>query len=102
MAPDVRISAKPHSSDGRELRPTAMRQYAHGPHCGKRPRLTAIYLCRTSKRSRLDQTRTLTTAKTEVRTVTQEKIFSAPPGKIRVEFDGTRESSLLIADGVSE
>jgi peroxiredoxin/outer membrane lipoprotein-sorting protein len=47
-------------------------------------------------------TMTLTTAKTEVRTVTQKKIYSAPPSKIRVEFDGPRESSLLIADGVSE
>jgi peroxiredoxin/outer membrane lipoprotein-sorting protein len=47
-------------------------------------------------------TKTLTTAKTEVRTVTQEKISWAPPSKIRVEFDGPGESSLLIADGVSE
>lgn len=46
-------------------------------------------------------TTTLTTAKTEVRTVTHKKIFLAPPSKIRVELDGPRESSLLIADGVS-
>lgn len=37
-----------------------------------------------------------------MRTVTQKKIFSAPPNKIRVEFDGPGESSLLIGDGVSE
>src|SRR5207248_4990473 len=47
-------------------------------------------------------TTTRTTAKTEVRSVTQEKIYSAPPNKIRVEFDGPGESSFLIADGVSE
>jgi cytochrome c biogenesis protein CcmG/thiol:disulfide interchange protein DsbE len=46
-------------------------------------------------------TTTLTTAKTEVRTVTHKKIFWAPPSKIRVELDGPRESTLLIADGVS-
>jgi len=47
-------------------------------------------------------TTTRTAARTEVRTVTREKIFSAPPSKIRVEFDGPGESSLLIDDGVSE
>jgi thiol-disulfide isomerase/thioredoxin/outer membrane lipoprotein-sorting protein len=57
--------------------------------------LPASYFAAISTKSR-------TTEKTEVRTVTQEKIFSAPPNKIRVEFDGPGESSLLIADGVSE
>jgi cytochrome c biogenesis protein CcmG/thiol:disulfide interchange protein DsbE len=47
-------------------------------------------------------TATRRTAKTEVRTITREKIFSAPPNKIRVEFDGSGESSLLIDDGASE
>jgi len=47
-------------------------------------------------------TNTRTTAKSEVRTVTREKIFLAAPNKARVEFDGPGESYLLIDDGVSE
>jgi thiol-disulfide isomerase/thioredoxin len=47
-------------------------------------------------------TNTRTTAKSEVRTVTREKIFLAAPNKTRVEFDGPGESYLLIDDGVSE
>jgi outer membrane lipoprotein-sorting protein len=47
-------------------------------------------------------THTRTATKTEVRTVTKEKIFSTPPNKLRVEFDSPGESYHLIADGVSE
>jgi len=47
-------------------------------------------------------TTTRKTARTEVRTVTQKKIFTASPDKIRIESDGPGESSLLIDDGVSE
>jgi cytochrome c biogenesis protein CcmG/thiol:disulfide interchange protein DsbE len=47
-------------------------------------------------------TKTRVATKTEVRTVTPEKIFSAPANKIRVEFDSPGESYLLIDDGVSE
>jgi cytochrome c biogenesis protein CcmG/thiol:disulfide interchange protein DsbE len=47
-------------------------------------------------------TKTRTATKTEVRTVTPEKIFSAPANKIRVEFDSPGEPYLLIDDGVSE
>ncbi len=42
------------------------------------------------------------TAQTEVRTVVREKIFVAPPRQLRVEYEGSGESRLLIEDGVSE
>ena len=48
------------------------------------------------------KTTTRSAAKTEVRTVTRERIFWAPPNKLRVEFDSPGESYVMIADGVSE
>lgn len=47
-------------------------------------------------------TRTRVAAKSEVRTVTREKILFAPPNRVRSDFDGPGEQSLLIDDGVSE
>lgn len=47
-------------------------------------------------------TLTRTAAKSEIRTVTREKILLAPPNKVRTEFDGPGEPSILIDDGVSE
>jgi hypothetical protein len=47
-------------------------------------------------------TKTHIAGKSEVRTVTREKISLAPPNKTRVEFDGPGESYVLIDDGVSE
>jgi outer membrane lipoprotein-sorting protein len=58
-------------------------------------KLTSAYFEAVAKNTR-------TTAKSEVRTVTRERIFLAAPNKTRVEFDGPGESYLLIDDGVSE
>ena len=84
-----RLEAKPDSDDAARAR-AVLRQTAETYR-----NLSAAYFEAVS-------TRTRTTAKTEVRTVTREKIFSAPPNKLRVEFDRPGESSLLIDDGVSQ
>jgi thiol-disulfide isomerase/thioredoxin len=47
-------------------------------------------------------TSTRTLAQSEVRTVTHEKIFLAPPNKARTEYDSSGASHISIDDGVSE